>query len=144
MDDLIAALRLVSGEPFTELRKDHWNWLLDGDRWDHIMTSAIVDVGHIVTAHALATGDKSLALWAAQVAYAAATYDEVAQLDMIQAEKANGDDGAADQHLNEKGLRPPRRRPATRRPSAAHCRHRSRQGLGNPRRAPSAHWLRSP
>ncbi|CAI9419277.1 LysM peptidoglycan-binding domain-containing protein [Nocardioides sp. T2.26MG-1] len=102
MDDLIAALRLVRGEPFTELRKDHWNWLLDGDRWDHIMTSAIVDVGHIVTTHALASGDHNLALWAAQVAYTAAPYDEVAQLDMIQAEKANGRAGAAHQRLTEK------------------------------------------
>jgi nucleoid-associated protein YgaU len=102
IDDLIAALRLVTGEPFTELRKDHWNWLLDGDRWDHIMTSAIVDVGHVVTTHALAAGDNNLALWAAQVAYTAAPYDEVAQLDMIQAERANGQDGAADQDLSHK------------------------------------------
>jgi hypothetical protein len=102
IDDLIGALRLVSGEPFTELRKDHWNWLLDGDRWDHVMTSAIVDIGHIVTTHALAAGDNSLALWAARVAYTAAPYDEVAQLDMIQAEKANGDGDAADRHLTGK------------------------------------------
>ena len=52
MDDLIAALHLVSGEPFTDLRKDGWGWLLEGDRLDHIMTAAIVDVGHIVTTHA--------------------------------------------------------------------------------------------
>lgn len=102
IDDLIAALRLVTGEPFTQLRKDHWNWLLDGDRWDHIMTSAIVDVGHVVTTHALAAGDNNLALWAAQVAYTAAPYDEVAQLDMIQAEKATGDHENADQALDEK------------------------------------------
>ncbi|MGY2702791.1 hypothetical protein [Nocardioides sp. HB32] len=102
IDDLIAALRVVSGEPFTDLRKDHWNWLLDGDRWDHIMTSAIVDVGHIVTTHALAAGDRGLALWAAQVAYTASPYDEIAQLDMIQAEKATGDDRKADQDLNDK------------------------------------------
>jgi nucleoid-associated protein YgaU len=102
IDDLIAALRLVSGEPFTDLRKDHWDWLLEGDRWDHIMTSAIVDVGHIVTTHALAAGDHDLALWAAQVSYAAAPYDEIAQLDMVQAEKAAGDDEKADQDLKDK------------------------------------------
>ena len=72
IDGLIAALRLVNGEPFTDLRGGHWNWLLDGDRWDHILTSAIVDVGHIVTAHALAADDCRLAVWAAQVAYVAA------------------------------------------------------------------------
>ncbi|MBF4768618.1 LysM peptidoglycan-binding domain-containing protein [Nocardioides agariphilus] len=102
IDDLIAALRLVSGEPFSDLRKDHWNWLLEGDRWDHIMTSAVVDVGHIVTTHALATGDRDLALWAAQVAYTASPYDEVAQLDMIQAEKATGDSEQADQDLTDR------------------------------------------
>lgn len=104
IDDLIAALRLVTGEPFTDLRKDHWAWLLDGERWDHIMTSAIVDVGHIVTTHALANADVGLALWAAQTAYAAAPYDEVAQLDMIQAEKASGDDEQGDRDLDEKVL----------------------------------------
>ncbi|WP_170970244.1 LysM peptidoglycan-binding domain-containing protein [Nocardioides jishulii] len=102
IEDLVTALGLVSGEPFTELRKEHWNWLLEGDRWDHVMTSAIVDVGHIVTAHALATDDHDLALWAAQVAYAAAPYDEIAQLDMVQAEKAAGDDERADRDLNDK------------------------------------------
>jgi nucleoid-associated protein YgaU len=100
--DLIAALRLVSGEPFTDLREEHWTWLLDGDRWDHIMTSAIVDVGHIVTAHALAANDRDLAVWAAQIAYTAAPYDEVAQLDMVQAENAAGDQEKAARDFNEK------------------------------------------
>jgi nucleoid-associated protein YgaU len=101
IDNLIAALRLVSGEPFTELREGHWNWLLDGDRWDHIMTSAIVDVGHVVTTHALGVRDHDLALWAAQVAYTAAPYDEVAQLDIVQAEKAAGDPEKAAQDLDD-------------------------------------------
>jgi nucleoid-associated protein YgaU len=102
IEDLIAALRLVSGEPFTDLREEHWTWLLDGDRWDHIMTSAIVDVGHIVTAHALAADDRDLAVWAAQIAYTAAPYDEVAQLDMVQAENAAGDQEKAARDFNEK------------------------------------------
>ena len=102
IDDLIAALRLVSGEPFTDLRQEHWNWLLDGERWDHIMTSAIVDVAHIVTTHALANGDAKLAGWAASVAYAAAPYDEVAQLDMIAAGAADGDHERAEADLKAK------------------------------------------
>ena len=81
------------------------------------MTSAIVDVGHIVTTHALAAGDHDLALWAAQVAYTAAPYDEVAQLDMIQAEKASGDDDKAAPGPQRQGLQPPRRRTAADRPS---------------------------
>lgn len=102
IDDLIAALRLVSGEPFTQLREGHWNWLLDDERWDHLMSSAIVDVAHIVTTHALATNDHDLALWAAQVAYGASPYDEVAQLDIIAAEKARGENDQADRDLSEK------------------------------------------
>ena len=66
MADLVSALHLVSGEPFTDLRKDGWGWLLEGDRLDHIMTAAIVDVGHIVTTHALAVGDLDLADFASQ------------------------------------------------------------------------------
>jgi hypothetical protein len=90
MNDLISALRLVTGEPFSRLHDRHWSWLLEGERWDHIMTSAIVDVGHIVSAHALANHDTELALWAARTTYAAAPFDEVAQLDVIQAVAAGG------------------------------------------------------
>lgn len=102
MDDLISALRLVTGEPFSRLHERHWSWLLEGERWDHIMTSAIVDVGHIVSAHALANDDSALALWAARTAYAAAPYDEVAQLDVIQAVAAGGDDDHAKKQLADK------------------------------------------
>jgi hypothetical protein len=102
MADLISALRLVTGEPFSRLHDRHWSWLLEGERWDHIMTSAIVDVGHIVSAHSLASDDSALALWAARTAYAAAPYDEVAQLDVIQAVAAGGDDGPAKKQLADK------------------------------------------
>jgi nucleoid-associated protein YgaU len=95
MADLISALHLVSGEPFTDLRKDGWGWLLEGDRLDHIMTAAIVDVGHIVTTHALATGDLELADFASNVALAASPYDEIANLDRVAVDRAMGDkDGA--------------------------------------------------
>ncbi|KRC39891.1 hypothetical protein ASE24_23295 [Nocardioides sp. Root224] len=102
IDDLVTALGLVSGEPFTQLRENHWTWLLEADRWDHIMSSAIVDVGHIVTIHAHSVGDPELALWAAQVAYSASPYDEVAQLDIIAAENTLGHDERADQALSAK------------------------------------------
>ncbi|MCL2611686.1 MAG: LysM peptidoglycan-binding domain-containing protein [Nocardioidaceae bacterium] len=102
MDDLISALRLVSGEPFSRLGDRDWSWLLEGERWDHIMTSAIVDVGHIISAHALANDDSTLALWAARTAYTASPYDEVAQLDVIQAVAAGGDDEQAKKDLADK------------------------------------------
>lgn len=102
MSDLISALHLVSGEPFTDLRKDGWSWLLEGDRLDHIMTAAIVDVGHIVTSHALAVGDLDLAEFASNVALAASPYDEIATLDRAAVERATGDDDGADVRLRNR------------------------------------------
>jgi hypothetical protein len=99
MPDLVSALHLISGEPFTDLRKDGWNWLLEGDRLDHIMTAAIVDVGHIVTIHALAEDDLDLADFASQVALAAAPYDDIATLDRTEVERATGDAKGADARL---------------------------------------------
>lgn len=96
IDDLVSALHLVSGEPFTDLRKDGWGWLLEGDRLDHIMTAAIVDVGHIVTTHALAEGDVELADFASHAARAASPYDEVATLDRVAVERALGNEATAE------------------------------------------------
>jgi hypothetical protein len=94
--DLIAGLHLVSGEPFTDLRKDGWGWLLEGDRLDHIMTAAIVDVGHIVTTHALTVGDLELADFASHVTRVASPYDEVATLDRVAVDRAMGNLDEAD------------------------------------------------
>ena len=80
------------GEPFTDLPQDGWSWLLEGDRLDDIMTAAIVDVGHIVTTHGLATGDLELADFASNVALAASPYDEVANLDRVAVDRAMGND----------------------------------------------------
>jgi hypothetical protein len=91
MDDLVSALHLVSGEPFTDLRKDGWGWLLERDRLDHIMTAAIVDVAHIVTSHALTVGDLDLADFASNAALAASRYDEIAALDRVAVDRAMGD-----------------------------------------------------
>lgn len=99
MTDLVSALHLVSGEPFTDLRKEGWGWLLEGDRLDHIMTAAIVDLGHIVTTHALAEGDLDLADFASQVAIAAAPYDDIAALDRAEVERAAGDAEVADARM---------------------------------------------
>lgn len=99
MADLVSALHLVTGEPFTDLRKDGWGWLLEGDRLDHIMTAAIVDVCHIVTVHALTVGDLELAGFASQVAIAAAPYDDIATLDRAEVERAAGDAKGADARM---------------------------------------------
>jgi nucleoid-associated protein YgaU len=99
MADLVSALHLVSGEPFTDLRKDGWGWLLEGDRLDHIMTAAIVDVGHIVTTHAVTAGDLELADFASNVALAASPYDEIATLDRVAVDRAMGNVEGADARL---------------------------------------------
>lgn len=101
IEDLVTALRLVTGEPFTNLRPNGWNWLLEGDRLDHIMTSAIVDVGHVVTSHALAAEDFDLAKFASSTALTAAPYDEIAQLDMVAVERATGDIPGSDARLRD-------------------------------------------
>ena len=101
MTDLIAALHLVSGEPFTHLRPAGWSWLLDGDRIDHIITCAVVDVAHIVTSHALTTEDFELARFAAETAYRAAPDDETSRLDMIDVAVATGHADLAERHLIE-------------------------------------------
>ncbi len=96
MGDLVTALGLVSGEPFTELRDAGWGWLLDGDRIDHVMTAAIVDTAHVVTTHALANDDLDLAAFSARTSYTAAPYDEVARLDLIAVDHALDNHAAAD------------------------------------------------
>lgn len=99
MDDLIAALHLVSGEPFSDLRRDGWTWLLEGERLDHIMTAAIVDVAHIVATHALATDDPDLADFATHVATSASPFDEVASLDRWKTNLAFGNEEEAAEML---------------------------------------------
>lgn len=99
LDDLVTALSLVAGEPFSEHRGTGWGWLLDGERTDHIMTCAIVDVAHIVTTHALATNQLDLARFSAETAYRAAPYDETSRLDLIDVAAATGHAGAAQKQL---------------------------------------------
>lgn len=102
--DLKSALRLVAGEPFTQLRPAGWSWLLEGDRTDHIVTCAIADVTHLVTTRALAEGDIELARQAAETGHRAAPADETATLDLIQVAAASGHAGSAVQQLAEQLL----------------------------------------
>lgn len=80
--DLKAALRLVQGRPFDQLRRGGWGWLFEGDRLDQHMTCAVVDVAHIVATHDLHTGDLSGARAAAEIAFLAAPHEEIPTLDL--------------------------------------------------------------
>lgn len=97
--DLVTALRLVSGHPLDQLRPAGWSWVLEGDRLDHALAAAIVDVAHIVTTRALAEGDLDTARFAAQTATAAAPYDEIVRLDLIATTAAEGHDELAVRQL---------------------------------------------
>jgi nucleoid-associated protein YgaU len=90
IEDLVLALRLVSGTPFDDHRNGGWTWLREGEPLDHLAACAIVDVGHIVTTRALAEGDLALARFAAETEYKAAPHDEIARLDLIDVASAEG------------------------------------------------------
>jgi LysM repeat protein len=90
LDDLVAALELVSGEPFTCLREHGWSWLLDEERIHETATFAVVDVAHIVVADALSHDDLGRARFAAETACRAAPYDEVCRLDLAKVAEAEG------------------------------------------------------
>jgi hypothetical protein len=65
------------------------------------MTAAIVDVGHIVTTHALALGDLGLADFASSVTIAASPYDEIANLDRVAVDRAMGNIDKADAGMRD-------------------------------------------
>lgn len=101
ISDLITALDLVTGEPFTELRAGGWGWLDHEERTDHIATCAVADVAHIVTTHAVTTGDLALARSAAATGMRAAPYDETANLDwaLVEDTEAGGRAAHLDAHV---------------------------------------------
>ena len=94
IEDLRTALRLVEGRPFdTPVQRragGGWTWLIDGDRLDEHAVVAIVDVAHLITTHALATGDLQTARVAAETAALAAPYEEIPRLDLAAVAAAEG------------------------------------------------------
>jgi LysM repeat protein len=98
IDDLVAALRLVRGRPFDQIRKRGYGWLAETPI-DHQFTAAIVDVAHIVATDSLARGDVEAARWAAETAILAAPAEEKPKLDLAAVMKAMGEDDKADAFL---------------------------------------------
>ena len=94
IEDLRTALRLVEGRPFDAPVQRRagggWTWLIDGDRLDEHAVVAIVDVAHLVTTHALATGDLQMARVAAETAALAAPFEEIPRLDLAAVAAAEG------------------------------------------------------
>lgn len=94
IEDLITALDLVTGEPFSHIRPAGWAWLNDL-RTNDIAQCAIVDTAHIVTAHALEKRDTNLALVTVEIASKASPYDEICRLDLARVKDAIGDASGA-------------------------------------------------
>jgi hypothetical protein len=101
MADLAMALSLVSGAPFDQLRAGGYEWLIEGARIDHHLVCGIVDVAHVVTTHALATGDIAAARAAAQLAQLAAPYEEIPRLDLVAVRAAEGHLEESEDYLRE-------------------------------------------
>lgn len=101
IEDLDAALRMVSGRPFDGLRPGGWYWLSEGDRLDQHMICAIVDVAHLVTTFALKAGDLKRARLAAETAALAAPDEEIPRLDLAAVADAEGHGDQADRILRE-------------------------------------------
>jgi hypothetical protein len=100
--DLRAALTLVTGRPFDQLRPGGWTWMLDGDRLDHHLLCAIVDVAHLLTTHSLQSGNVPVARAAAEVAILAAPYEEVPLLDLAAVAAAEGHHDQETEILNDR------------------------------------------
>jgi nucleoid-associated protein YgaU len=101
IEDLVAALQLVTGEPFSALRNPGWTWMLDDERVHETATFAVVDVAHLVATDAFSRGDLERAKFAAETGCMAAPYDEVCRLDLAKVAEAEGHDTLAEQILDE-------------------------------------------
>lgn len=101
MADLVAALELVTGEPFSSLRDPGWSWLLDDERAHETTVFMVVDVAHVVATDALSRGDLARARFAAETGCKAAPYDEVCRLDLARVAEADGHTELADQILDD-------------------------------------------
>lgn len=80
-EDLCAALSLVAGRPFDQLRPGGWSWLVDLNV-DNAMVCAVVDVAHDLVEHFLTLDEPARARAAAETALLAAPSDPIPKLDL--------------------------------------------------------------
>ncbi len=101
LEDYATALRLVTGPPFSQMRDDGGDWILQGDRIDHHLSLAVVDVAHLLTTSALATGDTASARAAVDIARLAAPDEEGPRLDAAAVDVAQGRGAEARRTIRE-------------------------------------------
>ncbi len=101
LPDLIAALRLVRGEPFADIRPDSWTWMFEGERFDQEFAAAIIDVAHLVATRCMKEGDLPTARRASEIGLSASPYDEISRLDLAKTAELEGNDAEAAQIRGE-------------------------------------------
>ncbi len=98
IQDLQAALDLVSGEPLSLLKDGGRPWLADGPRLDQHLICAIVDVAHVVVTHALREGDHQTARRVAELADRVAPDELTPQADLAAVTAMDGRPRVTDAH----------------------------------------------
>lgn len=101
VEDLLAALRLVQGRPFDQLRPWGWGWLSTGESFDQYAEHAIADTAHVVTTACLRAGDLRTARLATETACMAVPHDQIKDMDLARISEAEGDMAEAERIVRD-------------------------------------------
>jgi LysM repeat protein len=100
LDDLRAALDLVTGLPFEQRRPGGYGWVANTGL-DYTYIGMIADVAHLLATHHLAAGEPEPAAAAAQVALMAGSAADEVLLDLVAACHAQGDEDGGDGYVSK-------------------------------------------
>jgi len=100
LNDLRAALDLVTGQPFERRRPRGYGWVANTGL-DYAFTGMIADVAHLLATHHLAADEPEPAAAAAQVALTAGSAADEVLLDLVAACHAQGDEDGGDGYVKK-------------------------------------------